>query len=102
MPNLNTFSTLNDLHANDRIQRKLEEEFRSLGYFYERKANQFPDAARNKRLNNELLAQLEAARTERGELYTHDKFFKETQTNRLIHEAIEAAYLTAMARLSES
>ncbi len=28
----------------------------------------------------------------RGELYTHDKFFKETQTNRIIHEAIERAY----------
>ena len=47
-----------DLHANDRIQRKLEEEFRSLGYSYERKANQFQETPRSKRLNNELLAQL--------------------------------------------
>lgn len=205
--NSQTPVTTRDLHANDRIQRKLEEEFRSLGYFYERKANQFPDACSGKRLNNELLAQLylafyldmpseaknsktlvfgekydgifddtiitaarmlmplkfygplqqmkkaiqrkkrrkepinereafvsratfhilnvirrisekenlpldielntsvltekaiqlignvvETARVERGELYTHDKFFKETHTNRIIHDAIEAAY----------
>jgi hypothetical protein len=45
---------------------------------------------------------VEAARTVRGELYTHDRFFKETQTNRLIHETIEAAYPTATAKLSES
>lgn len=205
--NSQTPVTTRDLHANDRIQRKLEEEFRSLGYYYERKANQFPDASRDKRLNNELLAQLylaffldmpseakntkslvfgnkydaifddgiitaqrmltplrfygplqdmkksiqrkkrrkeqinereafvsratfhilnvirriserenlpldielngpvltekaiqligkvvEAAQVDRGELYTHDKFFKETQTNRIIQDAIEAEY----------
>ena len=208
--NSQTPVTTRDLHANDRIQRKLEEEFRALGYFYERKANQFPDAPSGKRLNNELLAQLclafyldmpseaknsktlvfgdkyddifddeivtakrmltplafygplqqmkkaiqrkkrrkeaidereafvsratfhilnvirwisekenlpldielnisvltekaiqligkivQAAQTERRELYTHDKFFKETQTNRIIHEAIDAAYPAA-------
>lgn len=205
--NSQTPVTTRDLHANDRIQRKLEEEFRSLGYFYERKANQFPDAASEKRLNNELLAQLylafyldmpseakntkslvfgdkydaifddgmitaqrmltplrlygplqemkraiqrkkrrkepinereafvsratfhilnatrrisekenlsleielnapvliekaiqliskvvQSAQADRKELYTHDKFFKETQTNRIIHEAFTAAY----------
>lgn len=205
--NSQTPVTTRDLHANDRIQRKLEEEFRSLGFFYERKAKQFPDAPGDKRLNNELLAQLclafyldmpseaknsknlvfgdryddifndqtvtaqrmliplkfyeplqqmkkiiqrkkrkkepidereafvsratfhilnvirrisekeklpldielntkvlidkaiqlisvvvNKAQADRGELYTHDKFFKETQTNRIIHDAVEIAY----------
>lgn len=56
--NSQTPVTTRDLHANDRIQRKLEEEFRSMGYAYERKANQFPEEPKSKRLNNELLAQL--------------------------------------------
>jgi hypothetical protein len=34
------------------------------------------------------------ARADRGELYTHDKFFKETQTNRIIHDAVETTYPT--------
>lgn len=37
-------------------------------------------------------AQGRAAQVERGELYTHDKFFKETQTNHILHEAIETTY----------
>jgi len=56
--NSQTPVTTRDLHANDRIQRKLEDEFRSLGYFYERKANQYEDELDTHRLNNELLAQL--------------------------------------------
>lgn len=47
-----------DLHANDHIQRKLEMEFHDLGYFYERKPNQYSDKPKNKTLNNELLGQL--------------------------------------------
>lgn len=47
-----------DLHANDEIQRKLEEEFKELGYFYERKPNQHSDKPKNSILNNELLGQL--------------------------------------------
>ena len=50
-----------DLHANDRIQKKLEDEFKSLGYFYERKKNQYIDEPKNKRLDNELLGQLSMA-----------------------------------------
>ena len=34
----------------------------------------------------------QAERVKRGELYTHDKFFKETQTNRIIHDYVEAFY----------
>jgi len=47
-----------DLHANDRIQKKLEDEFFSLGYFYERKRNQYTTKPRAKRLDNELLGQM--------------------------------------------
>jgi len=47
-----------DLHANDRIQKQLEEQFRDLGYFYERKKNQYQDKPKEKRLDNELLAQI--------------------------------------------
>lgn len=47
-----------DLHSNDSVQRKIQEEFELLGYFYERKPNQYPDESLNKVLNNELLGQL--------------------------------------------
>ncbi|MBI2909374.1 MAG: AIPR family protein [Chloroflexi bacterium] len=47
-----------DLHANDRIQRKLEEQFLDLGFYYERKANQHQDQPKARRLNNELLGQI--------------------------------------------
>ena len=47
-----------DLHSNDIIQRKLEEEFETLGYFYERKPNQYSEEDKNIVLNNELLGQL--------------------------------------------
>ena len=47
-----------DLHANDRIQKKLEDQFKSLGYFYERKRNQHQDEPKDRRLDNELLAQI--------------------------------------------
>lgn len=47
-----------DLHSNDRIQKKLEDEFKSLGYYYERKRNQFIDQPKSKRLDSELLGQL--------------------------------------------
>lgn len=56
--NSQTPVTTRDLHANDRIQRKLEDEFKSIGYFYERKANQYEDESVSVRLNNELLGQL--------------------------------------------
>jgi hypothetical protein len=47
-----------DLHSNDLIQKKLEEEFDVLDYFYERKPNQHSDKPHSKVLNNELLGQL--------------------------------------------
>lgn len=50
-----------DLHANDWIQKKLEEEFLSDGFYYERKKNQHLDKPRDKRLDSELLAQIALA-----------------------------------------
>jgi len=47
-----------DLHANERIQLVLENQFKTLGYFYERKKNQYAGQAPSQRLNNEILAQL--------------------------------------------
>jgi hypothetical protein len=47
-----------DLHSNDIIQRKLEEDFKTLGYFYERKPNQYMDEDKKRVLNNEVLGQL--------------------------------------------
>lgn len=47
-----------DLHSNDLIQSKLQEEFETLGYFYESKPNQFADKPKSKVLDNELLGQL--------------------------------------------
>jgi len=47
-----------DLHSNDLIQRKLEDEFETLGYYFERKPNKYSDKPQDKVLNNELLGQL--------------------------------------------
>jgi hypothetical protein len=47
-----------DLHSNDLIQRKLEKDFELLGYFYERKKNQYADKPTASRLDAELLGQL--------------------------------------------
>ncbi|GAA5482592.1 hypothetical protein Hsar01_01815 [Haloferula sargassicola] len=40
-----------DLHSNDDIQKKLEESFRDLGLFYERKARQHSKEPKNKRID---------------------------------------------------
>lgn len=47
-----------DLHANDRVQRKLEDQFKTLGFFYERKKNQYQENPKSSRLDNELLGQI--------------------------------------------
>jgi hypothetical protein len=47
-----------DLHSNDLVQKKLQQEFETLGYYYERKPNQFSDKPKDKVLNNELLGQI--------------------------------------------
>ena len=47
-----------DLRSNERIQKYLEDEFMTIGYFYERKKNQYINEPKSKRLDNELLGQL--------------------------------------------
>ncbi len=47
-----------DLKANDIIQKMLQDEFEAIGYFYERKSNQYTEVDYKRVLNNELLAQL--------------------------------------------
>lgn len=47
-----------DLHANDLIQKKLEEDFKTQGLYYERKPGQFSEQPRDKVFNNEVLGQL--------------------------------------------
>lgn len=47
-----------DLHASDRVQKILEEDFKALGYFYERKKNQHEQETKSTRLDNELLGQI--------------------------------------------
>ena len=47
-----------DLHASDRMQKVIEEQFQALGYFYERKKNQHEQMPKSKRLDNELLGQI--------------------------------------------
>jgi hypothetical protein len=40
-----------DLRSNDEVQKKLEESFRNLGYYYERKSNQYRDQPRHLRID---------------------------------------------------
>ncbi|MFA4910031.1 MAG: AIPR family protein [Desulfobacteria bacterium] len=47
-----------DLHASDRMQKVIEEQFKVLGYFYERKKNQHEQMPKSERLDNELLGQI--------------------------------------------
>ena len=47
-----------DLHASDRVQKMLEEQFKALGYYYERKKNQHEHMPKSGRLDNELLGQI--------------------------------------------
>jgi len=50
-----------DLHANDWIQKKLESEFQSLGYLYERKKNQYLKHPVGKRIDAEVIGQVSLA-----------------------------------------
>jgi hypothetical protein len=46
-----------DIHSIDILQIKLEKEFFALGFFYERKKNQFADKPKDKRIDAEKLGQ---------------------------------------------
>jgi len=47
-----------DIRSIDPIQIKLEKEFEALGYFYERKKNQYKDQPKDKRLDSEKIGQI--------------------------------------------
>jgi hypothetical protein len=49
--------TTRDIRSIDYIQQKLEAEFLSMGYFYERKKNQYEDKPKKKRIDSEKVGQ---------------------------------------------
>lgn len=49
--------TSRDIRSIDYIQQNLERELRDLGYFYERKTNQYEDKAKEKRIDSEKAGQ---------------------------------------------
>ena len=68
-----------DLRANDEVQKKLETSFEAMGYFYERKKNQFNDKPRAKRVDAFTAGQAllgynlempEVAKKDRGRVYS--------------------------------
>lgn len=82
-----------DLRANDDIQKKLEVEFRDLGYFYERKKKQHPDEDRAKCVDAQYAAQAYlayclgdpvTARTNPGKIFSdlYDHIFNDQITAR--------------------
>jgi hypothetical protein len=80
-----------DLRANDAIQKALEEQFKTLGFYYERKRNLYEDRPKSTRLNNELLGQIylayylnmpSEARDKKGLVFgdEYDKIFNVNET----------------------
>lgn len=49
--------TTRDIRSIDYIQQKLENEFMDMGYYYERKKNQYEDKPKNKRIDAEKVGQ---------------------------------------------
>jgi hypothetical protein len=84
-----------DLRSNDEIQRKLEESFLNLGYFYERKANQYKDEDKSRRLDAlsagqayvaYMLEMPSVAGTQRGRIFgeMYETIFNEELTARAL------------------
>jgi len=84
-----------DLRSNDDIQKKLELEFKDLGFFYERKASQFSDEKRTTRIDALRAGQVllafyldypEVAKKEGGRVFSdfYDQLFNEKTTARKI------------------
>ncbi len=101
-----------DLHSNDNIQRKLQEEFEELGYFYERKPNENSDKSSNKVLNNELLGQLymayhlempSEAKNNKSRVFgdMYDLIFNENQINASKLLRLYKLYTPLLARKKE-
>ncbi len=67
-----------DLHSNDDVQRKLEDEFLAMGYFYERKTDQHRDSEKERRIDALVAGQVylayylefpEVAKKDRGRVF---------------------------------
>ena len=80
-----------DLRSNDEVQKKLEESFRDVGMFYERKAKQFADQPRVKRIDSLAAGQAflayqlsmpEVAKKDRSRVFSdlYDEVFNEDIT----------------------
>jgi hypothetical protein len=80
-----------DLRSNDEVQKKLEESFRDVGMFYERKAKQFADQPRVKRVDSLAAGQAflayqlgmpEVAKKDRSRVFSdlYDEVFNEDIT----------------------
>ena len=80
-----------DLRSNDEVQKKLEESFRDLGLFYERKAKQFADQPKSKRIDSLVAGQAflaynlgmpEVAKKDRSRVFSdlYDEVFNEDVT----------------------
>ena len=85
-----------DLHSNDDVQQKLEESFRDLGMFYERKAKQYQGQHRNKRIDAMSAGQAflayflgypEVAKKDRARIFgdLYDNIFNEDITCQKLH-----------------
>ena len=80
-----------DLRSNDEVQKKLEESFSDLGLFYERKAKQFTDQPKSKRIDSLSAGQAflayhlglpEVAKKDRSRVFSdlYDEIFNEDIT----------------------
>ena len=89
--NSQTPINVRDLRANDRQQRQLEDSFLDLGYFYERKAKQYENEARDRRIDALSAGQAylgygnglpEVAKKDRGRVFgdLYDTVFTEDLT----------------------
>jgi hypothetical protein len=101
-----------DLHSNDLVQIKLQEEFEAIGYFYERKENQFSDRPANLRLSNELLGQIylayyfdqpSEAKNSKNIVFIdkYDEIFDETKVTALDFLRLYKIYLPLLAMKKE-
>lgn len=89
-----------DLRSNDEVQKKIENGFRAVGYFYERKQNQWQSEPKSQRIDSLECAQAyaafhlgvpEVAKKDRGRIYSelYDTLF----TEELTIEALLCPYL---------
>lgn len=89
-----------DLHSNDDIQKKLEDEFLAMGYFYERKTDQHKDQEKKKRIDALVAGQVslayyiafpEVAKKDRGRVFgdLYDLIFNSNMTAKKLLTVME-------------